>query len=99
MKRNQVIGMASLAIVLVAGGLLLFSHGGQQPSQAQAPVPALAVQTTSPETRNVSRLISLPGEVKPWEEATLYAKVPGYLGSISVDKGDQVKAGQLLAVI
>jgi membrane fusion protein (multidrug efflux system) len=43
--------------------------------------------------------VTLPGEIKPYQEATLYAKVAGYLKTISVDKGDQVKAGALLAEI
>ncbi len=34
-----------------------------------------------------------------FNEATLYGKVAGYLRSISVDKGDKVRAGQTLAVI
>ena len=37
--------------------------------------------------------------MKPYQSATLYAKVSGYLKSISVDKGDQVKEGALLAEI
>jgi len=32
-------------------------------------------------------------------ESALYAKVTGYLQSISVDKGDWVKKGQVLAEI
>jgi membrane fusion protein, multidrug efflux system len=35
----------------------------------------------------------------PYQEATLYAKVAGYLKSINVDKGDSVKGGDLLAEI
>jgi membrane fusion protein (multidrug efflux system) len=41
----------------------------------------------------------LPGEIKPYQQATLFAKVAGYLKTISVDKGDQVKEGALLAEI
>jgi len=41
----------------------------------------------------------LPGEIKPYQQATLYAKVAGYLKTISVDKGEQVKEGALLAEI
>jgi len=41
----------------------------------------------------------LPGEIKPYQQATLYAKVGGYLKTISVDKGEQVKEGALLAEI
>jgi membrane fusion protein (multidrug efflux system) len=41
----------------------------------------------------------LPGEIKPYQQATLYAKVAGYLKTIAVDKGDRVKEGVLLAEI
>ncbi len=44
-------------------------------------------------------VISLVGETRPYQEATLYAKVSGYLKSVKVDKGDVVKQGQVLAVI
>jgi membrane fusion protein (multidrug efflux system) len=37
--------------------------------------------------------------MKPYQQATLYAKVAGYLKTISVDKGDAVKSGALLAEI
>jgi len=40
-----------------------------------------------------------PGEIKAYQQATLYAKVAGYLKTIRVDKGDQVKEGELLAEI
>jgi membrane fusion protein (multidrug efflux system) len=43
--------------------------------------------------------VTLPGEIKPYQEATLYAKVAGYLKTITVDKGDPVKEGALLAEI
>ena len=45
------------------------------------------------------RTITLAGEARPFAAVTLYAKVSGYLKEIKVDKGDNVKAGQLLAVI
>jgi RND family efflux transporter MFP subunit len=41
----------------------------------------------------------LPGKVQANQQATLYSKVPGYLKSLSVDKGDTVKAGQSLGEI
>jgi RND family efflux transporter MFP subunit len=44
-------------------------------------------------------VVNLPGEVKANAQATLYAKVSGYLKEIRVDKGDHVKAGQLLATL
>lgn len=45
------------------------------------------------------REVRLIGETRPFFESILYAKVSGYLKKINVDKGDTVKAGDLLAVI
>ena len=47
----------------------------------------------------VERTITLPGDLVGYYQSALYAKVTGYLKSISVDKGDSVKTGQVLAVI
>jgi membrane fusion protein (multidrug efflux system) len=41
----------------------------------------------------------LPAQVIAWQQATLYAKVSGYLKTITVDKGDRVTAGAVLARI
>ncbi len=41
----------------------------------------------------------LIGEARPYETATLYAKISGYLEKINVDKGDKVTEGQLLAYV
>jgi RND family efflux transporter MFP subunit len=61
--------------------------------------PATPVQTTHPKRGEIVRRITLPGNVMAYQEATLYAKVAGYLKTISVDKGDTVKQGDLLAEI
>jgi membrane fusion protein, multidrug efflux system len=45
------------------------------------------------------RDITILADVVPYQVATLYAKVSGYLGKVVVDKGDIVKTGQLLATI
>jgi membrane fusion protein (multidrug efflux system) len=48
---------------------------------------------------DVVRTITLPCNVRAYQEATLYAKVPGYLRSIAVDRGDWVEANAVLARI
>ena len=45
------------------------------------------------------RLIHLLGDTRPYQSATLYSKVSGYLTSIAVDRGDRVKTGDLLATV
>ena len=46
-----------------------------------------------------TRTIDLPASVHGYVETPVYAKIPGYMKVINVDKGDRVKAGQILAVI
>lgn len=80
--------------LLLAGALLAIGN-----AHAQQTATPIAVEFTRPTQGSVNRWITLPGSIKPLQEATLYAKVPGYLQSISVDKGDSVKAGSTLAVL
>lgn len=60
---------------------------------------ATPVQVMKPQRRDIAMTITLPANISPWQQATLYAKVPGYLKWMGADKGDTVKKGQLLAVI
>lgn len=57
-------------------------------------VAAIAVEEGAP-----TEEIVLPGTVQAWHEAVVYARVPGYLKSWSVDIGAHVKEGDVLAVI
>jgi len=52
-----------------------------------------------PQRADMAQTIQLPGDLVGFYETALHAKVTGYLKSISVDKGDMVKAGQVLANI
>ncbi len=66
------------------------------PHATPGPAP---VQVLKPKRRDIARTITLPANISPLYQATLYAKVPGYLKWMGFDKGDWVKKGQLLAVI
>jgi RND family efflux transporter MFP subunit len=46
-----------------------------------------------------NEVLTLLGEADPYQAITLYAKVSGYMKNINVDKGDRVRAGEVLAVI
>lgn len=60
---------------------------------------ALELPTAKPTTGAIHRWVALPSTLAPWQQATLYAKVTGYIKKISIDKGDAVKAGQVIAEI
>jgi RND family efflux transporter MFP subunit len=63
---------------------------------AADPPKPVEVKTTRPSRGEIIRYVTLPGSIRANQQATLYAKVAGYLKSISVDKGDRVQAGQVI---
>lgn len=47
----------------------------------------------------IKKAISFPGELIPLERAEIFAKVQGYIKNLSVDIGDKVRGGQIIAVL
>ncbi|MEX2043982.1 MAG: efflux RND transporter periplasmic adaptor subunit [Opitutus sp.] len=66
---------------------------------AQTPAAPVEVRAARPQHGEIHRYVSLPGTLRPNLQATLYPKVAGYLKTVAVDKGDRVRAGQLIAEI
>lgn len=64
-----------------------------------APQPPLSVRLVAVKKGDATRSIVLPASVQPYQQATLYAKVAGYVKTVNVDKGDAVQSGRLLADI
>ncbi len=95
----------SLTTLLVWSGRHAYCHffgemsghslGVQRPAEDRLPL----VTVVNPVHRAAVRAITLPASVDPFEKATLYAKVVGYLQWIKVDQGDQVKKDEVLAFI
>ncbi len=57
------------------------------------------VQVTKPVRQELTYTISLPANISPLYQTTLYAKVSGYLKWIGPDKGDAVKKDQVVAIL
>jgi RND family efflux transporter MFP subunit len=95
-----VLGLVAAAIivaVIVHGRYtdVAVARDNLESAVARGPRVQVVLATKSAETRDLRLL----GDARPNTTATLFSKVSGYLKSISVDKGDQVKAGQALAEI
>src|ERR1700752_17679 len=98
-----------LYLILLGGGMLLalallagFVPRWQQRQQSAADTSQLAVQTVtvvSPQSVTPHRGLDLPAEMKPWQEASIYSRVNGYLKNWYVDIGTHVEAGQALAEV
>ena len=101
MKRRTL--LIGLPVVLIVA-LLVYGLVGRERAVAvlarvsneQAIVP---VQVISPQKGPATRPLMLPGTVRAWYEAPIFAQVAGYVHSWNEDYGASVKAGQLLATI
>jgi multidrug efflux pump subunit AcrA (membrane-fusion protein) len=89
------IGWAVAAILSIA----VFSAGGCNAPVTLTTPQRATVDVVHPRRGEIAKTIDLPGDVVGFYEAALHSKVTGYLKTISVDKGDSVKAGQVLAEI
>jgi membrane fusion protein (multidrug efflux system) len=101
--KGRALLMFGLPAVLAAG-LVVYGVVGRERSLAalmrvaneQANVP---VQVISPQKGPSTRPLVLPGTLRAWYEAPIFAQVAGYVHNWNEDYGATVKAGQLLATI
>jgi len=104
-SRQRFIGASAIAVVLVCvaspGIVLEYQMRLQrQTGQLDAQVnrgPRVLVQPIHP-SQSV-RNYDIPITIRGYVETPVYAKIPGYLKTIYVDKGDRVKKDQVLAII
>jgi membrane fusion protein (multidrug efflux system) len=57
------------------------------------------VKVTEVDNGKLSSSIAVPGELIPYQQVDLYAKINSYVKKLMVDIGSQVHAGQLLATL
>lgn len=51
------------------------------------------------ESRSLSRTVPLTGQLTPFLQTDIEARVPGYVEKVLVDKGSKVRRGQLLVIL
>src|SRR5258705_9135364 len=100
-RRHRFIVMSGGALLLIAlvGG---FVPQFRQRQTTAADTKELAISTVavvSPTVTTPHSGLNLPAEVKPWQEASIFARVNGYLKDWLVDIGAHVQKDQLLAEI
>jgi RND family efflux transporter MFP subunit len=101
MKKNiaRPVLILLLLALLSAGAWLLAGRVRQAPQNAVAPKPALTVTTVRPQTLDLPRRLVANGNVAAWQEAVVGSEAGGLrLTDVRVNVGDQVKAGDVLAV-
>jgi RND family efflux transporter MFP subunit len=92
-----------IASSLAAGSaaIAVLAIGACSRSRAEAGVSAdpTTVAVAKVARGDVVQMLTINSEFRPFQEIEVHAKVAGFLKSISVDVGDRVQEGQLLAVL
>jgi membrane fusion protein, multidrug efflux system len=96
-RRIAVVGVAVLLAALVGFVPRLSLRERAASDTNQLAVPTVSV--VSPTTGAPPDGLMLPAEVRPWQEASIFSRVNGYLKSWLVDIGAHVEQDQLLAEI
>src|SRR6202030_658630 len=91
-----VIALIATAGLVLARELWIGRQTSALQSENQAGPHVLVADVLQPPP---TRDIKLPATIRGFDETDIYAKVPGYLKTIKVDKGDRIHQGQLLAVL
>ena len=97
--RQPLFLMVAAAAILVLAGLVVFrlSSIGAKGDARQGRV--ITVGTTLPIRGNLDVRLSYTADIQPNQQVNLFSRVDGYIAKIHVDKGDFVKANQLLVEI
>ena len=109
MLNQSVCSMAALLLILAgcqrdepphkADGGAASSGGAETGAPVVTDNQPVDVQVTKPVRQPLVYTITLPANISPRYQTTLYAKVSGYLKWIGPDKGDHVKKNQVVAII
>src|SRR5262245_6741370 len=90
---RDTISLAIAAGAAVAAGCERPS-AGKASHQAQA---VMSVEVVKPARHTVQRSVGEPGQIEAAETTPIHAKIAGYVRKVSVDIGDEIKKGQVLA--
>jgi len=100
-KRLRSLGFTAAAVACLVAAWGIFSRDEDARAVAKwtddAAIPTVSI--VHPKKETAGQEIVMPGNVRAWNSAPVYARVSGYLTAWNFDYGAQVKKGQVLAEI
>ena len=101
-RKRKFVAASIVALILIGALVLGFVPRWTQRRTATADMNRLVVPTVSvvsPAPGKAGKGLVLPAEIRPWREASVFARANGYLKDWQADIGAHVQAGQQLAEI
>ncbi|NML09391.1 efflux RND transporter periplasmic adaptor subunit [Sphingobium sp. AR-3-1] len=90
-------GVIALAVVAIGAATRISATNDLRGTAQKAAIPSVA--TVSPQSDAKGGALVLPGNVQAYNSAAIYARTNGYVSRWLADIGDNVRAGQSLAVL
>ena len=87
------------AAVIIIGYWMIYARGTHASDTSEATDTSVAIAAVKVQRHDLSLQQSFEAEFRPYQEIELYSKVSGFVQNISVDVGDRVEAGQVIANI
>ncbi len=89
--------IAAVAVAVVVAYLLFFPARKTRASTGEEAPDAVTVAAVKVARHDLSLQQTFEAEFRPFQEVEIYSKVSGFLQNITVDVGDHVDAGQVIA--
>lgn len=98
LKRHRV-GLVLLGLLVLIGTLVVYRLKDQQARAVTRARPDVLVGVVSPVRRDLDIKLTFTADIVAAQQAAIFSKVSGYIRRIHADRGDFVKAGQLLVEV
>lgn len=95
---KECLAQTSLSAIFLSSLLVLAASGCHSSAAGADPAAEVPIApVVQPQRAALSDQLKVAGELLPYQEVQLHAKVSGYIRKIQVDIGDRVQKGQVLA--
>ncbi|MEM7795775.1 MAG: efflux RND transporter periplasmic adaptor subunit [Cyanobacteria bacterium P01_C01_bin.118] len=91
--------IAGLGLVLLMPSCGFFAPSEAQPSRSADSDQPIAVETARAQVGMLTEIVEYSGTTRPQQQVALRSQTPGQVVAVTVDVGDRVQPGQLLAQI
>jgi len=98
LRQHPLVILAVLLVVTLVGlvAFRLVSNAGKKELRKER---IISVTTMMPVRKDLDVRLSYTADIQPYQLVNIFSRVDGYIAKIHVDRGDFVKAGQLLVEI
>lgn len=98
-RKRAAVGVVLVAVILAGAGIALRMHEMHTLKKETEDNAIMRVSYFLPSPAPTHRVLDLPGTISSWYQATIFARVPGYVRMWYKDYGAVVKKGDVLAVL